>query len=324
MSTSSVPEPLKGGSLAGRDLSGSDFSGADLRGVDFSRADLRGAVFRGARTGLTGPSVATRAALGVALGVASGFAASWTGAWIRHALEGPRPGLRVFALFVLSEIILYVLATLVRGASWAMKRVALPMLALIVLSAVLMTVGGLGGIHDLGLAVAGAICVALVALAIDVGAFARSAAQSGASWLIWFVLLATVVGVRLSSGIRVAVVVAIVATLTGLKMLRGDPMGGAASSALKRTMTWGGTSFRGANLTDVNFGDAHLRNTDFREAKMDAVRWNEPHEVAFCRFDAGAPAPVVKRRRRATRAKDPGGVGFRTRWASRSRRAEGT
>lgn len=324
MSTSSVPGPLKGESLAGRDLSGVDFSGSDLRGTDFSQAGLRGAVFRGARTGLTGLSVAARAALGVALGIASGFAASWTGAWIRHALQGPRPGLRVLALFVLSEIILYVVATLVWGASVAMKRVALPILAVIVLAAGLMVVGGLGATRDLGLAVASVICVALVALAIDVGAFARSAAQSGAGWLIWFVLLATVVGVRLSSGVRVAVVVAIVATLTGLKVRRGDPAGGAASSALRRTMTWGGTSFRGADLSDADFGEAHLRNTDFRDAKMDAVRWNEPLEVAFCRFDAGAPPPNVKRRTRTTHAKAPARAGSRGKWARRWRRAEGT
>lgn len=330
MAGSFVGGNLRGQSLAGRDLSGADFSGSDLRGADLSRADLHGAVFRRARTGLTGPSIALRAVIGAALGVASGFAASWTGAWLRRALEGPRPGIRVLALFVLSEIVLYVAATLVWGARFAMKSVALPILAVIILAAGLMVIGGLGGLRDLGIATAAAACIALIALAIDIGAFARSAAQSGGKWLIWFVLVATVVGVRLSTGVRIAVAVALVATLTGLRVSRGDPLGGTASIALRHTMTWGGTSFRDADLAEADFGEAHLHNTDFRGAKVDAVRWNAPLEVDYCRFDPDVRAPLARgdagarwARPRARAEADQHGR-FRRAWGRRPHKAAGT
>lgn len=284
----------KGRSLAGRDLSGTDFSGADLRGADFSQCALRGSVFRGARMGLGAPAVAARAALGAALGLASGFAASWTGAWIRRALLGHRPGMQVVALFMVSEVILYVVVTVVSGARVAMERVALPVVAVIVLGGVLTVVSGLGGVRDLGAATVAATCLVLVAAAIEVAALARSAAQSGGKWLIWFVLLATVVGVRLSTGLVAAATVAVVATLIALRAQRGEARAGASAMALEHTMTWGGTSFRGADLEGADFGDARLRNTDFRGAKVDGAHWNRPVDVRFCRFDAGLQAPPTK------------------------------
>ncbi|HXX70038.1 MAG TPA: pentapeptide repeat-containing protein [Polyangiaceae bacterium] len=299
MGTSPYRNDFKGRSLAGRDLSGTDFTGADLRGADFSGCTLRGAVFRSARTGLGARAVAARAALGAALGCASGFAASCTGAWIRGALLGDRPGMKVLALFMLSEVILYVVATVGWGARFAMEHVALPVVSVIVLGGVLTVVSGLGGARDLGSATAAAACLLLVAAAIEAGAVARSAAHSGGKWLIWFVLLATVVGVRLSTGLGVAATVAVVATLVALRAERGGARGGTAKIAVQRTMTWGGTSFRGADLEGADFGDARLRNTDFRGARTGGTRWNEPLEVSFCRFDAGLQAPPAKVKGRA-------------------------
>jgi hypothetical protein len=295
-----VREDLRGQSLANRDLSGSDFTGSDLRGADFSHADLRGAVFRGARTGLPAPAVGARLALGAVLGAASGFAASWTGDWIRHGLFGPRPGMQVLALFVASEIIVYAVATVWRGAPFAMRHVTLPMLAIIATATVVVLLTGLGGARDVGIALAAAACVFFIAFAIGAGALARSSAQSGSNWLLLFVVVGTVVGVRLSTGVGVAASVAVLATLAGLRAHHGHPFGGAASIALQRTMSLGGTSFRDANLQDADFCDACLRNTDFRGAQIDQTHWNDPREVDFCRFDPGvrAPAKAPSKKRR--------------------------
>jgi hypothetical protein len=298
---------LRGRSLIACDFIGTDFTGSDLRGANFAHANLRGAVLREVWTGLGPLAAAGYAALGVVLGVVTGFAASWTGAWIHSALHAPGPGLRVLGALLVATIVADAVATLWRGAPFALEHVAVPMFAIVVVAGLVVLLSGWGSPHDFGLAMTGAASIVVIASAIGVGAFARAVSLAAGRWLLLAVLVGTVVGVRLSNGLAVAVTVAVVATVMGLKARHRDVRAGVASFAFERVLTLGGTSFRNANLEGADFSGARVRNTDFRGANLVGARWGDALEIDFCRFDPGAPAPPpkpFKRTKRQPRAPD--------------------
>jgi len=49
--------------------------------------------------------------------------------------------------------------------------------------------------------------------------------------------------------------------------------------------TLGGTSFRKANLTEINFAGTLLKNTDFRSAKMIRTNWSQARQLSFARVN---------------------------------------
>jgi hypothetical protein len=285
---------LRGESFIACDFVGTDFTGSDLRGANFAHANLRGAVLREVVTGLGPLAAAGYGVLGVVLGVVTGFAASWTGAWVNGALHAPGPGLRVLGAILLATIIADAVATLWRGAPFALEHVAVPMFAIVVVAGLVVLLSGWGSARDFGLAMTGAASIVIIAMAIGVGAFARAVSLAAGRWLLLAVFLGTVVGVRLSNGIAVALTVAVVATVLGLKARHRDVRAGVASYAFERLLTLGGTSFRNANLEGADFSGVRVRNTDFRGANLVGTRWGDALEIDFCRFDPGAPAPPPK------------------------------
>lgn len=48
--------------------------------------------------------------------------------------------------------------------------------------------------------------------------------------------------------------------------------------------SWGGTRFRGADLTGATFADATLAYTDFRDATLTRVCWRDAHELQLARL----------------------------------------
>jgi hypothetical protein len=293
-------EDLRGRSFVGRDLAEADFSECDLRGVDFSGANLRGASFRQARMGLGARAVVIYMVLAIVLGAASGLAASWTGEWIRTALQGPRPGLRVLAVLLLSEITVCAIVMLWRGASFAITHVALPTSVIVTLAGLFALATKMASPGDFGIAIVGAFCVLLVAIAISVGALARVAAVAVGKWPIIAVLVATVAGVRLATGTGVALIVAIVATIVAARLRQSDAREGRPKRALAQMMTLGGTSFHRANLAHADYSGARLRNTDFSEARIDGTRWTGATGIGLCRFDP-SPTPSPESSERSSR-----------------------
>jgi hypothetical protein len=194
---------------------------------------------------------------------------------------------------LVSEIVVYAVATVWRGAWFAFGRVAVPMFLVIVVAGLLGLAMREGTYRDLRVAIIGASCVLFVAAAIGIGAVARVAALAVGKWPIIAVLVATVLGVRLSVGTGVAVTVAILATLAGVRLQRLEVRRGRAMRVFERMTTWGGTSFHGANLECADYSGARLCNTDFFGARIDGTRWPDTIQTGFCRFDANS-APLRK------------------------------
>jgi hypothetical protein len=145
-----------------------------------------------------------------------------------------------------------------------------------------------------------AAAVATIGLSVLVLGFAelaRAIAVAGAEIVMVVATVATILGVRQADGVGLALAVGVVSTVASVWAKRGDARTPVLNRAIDKVMTRGGTSFRGADLTGVNFDGARVRNADFRGAHLDHARFDGAREIAFCRFDPGK-GPSFHRERR--------------------------
>jgi uncharacterized protein YjbI with pentapeptide repeats len=84
---------------------------------------------------------------------------------------------------------------------------------------------------------------------------------------LWSFLISVVVGTILATSIL------LLGTYIGWRALVKDNKFTAIRDLAITFVAQGGTSFRGANLTDANFTEATLKNADFRAANLTRTRW---------------------------------------------------
>ncbi|MGB8702437.1 MAG: pentapeptide repeat-containing protein, partial [Thermosynechococcaceae cyanobacterium] len=84
---------------------------------------------------------------------------------------------------------------------------------------------------------------------------------------LWSFLISVVVGTILATSIL------LLGTYIGWRALVKDKKFTAIRDLAITFMAQGGTSFRGANLTDANFTEATLKNADFRDTNLTRTRW---------------------------------------------------
>ena len=277
---------LRGQSFNRQDLSGANFSNADIRGANFNMANLREANFSYVKAGLQRPCFVSLLILSLLLSVLACLAAYYAGSMIvitidKYGFIANIAVLIVFAIFfrvILSQGVGNVaLGTLVVTFAFAALIVLVfehASLTVAVIQAVALTIAVAGFLLE-------ALAITLLWVVIENTSRAVTIAFLAIMILVSLGLGATwkgIQGISLSgNALFVAVALGLIITALGVYLgliaAFGNPKQEFIRQLAVTIAATGGTSFRGANLTDANFMGARLKSTDFREATITRVRW---------------------------------------------------
>ncbi|MBV9384863.1 MAG: pentapeptide repeat-containing protein [Chroococcidiopsidaceae cyanobacterium CP_BM_ER_R8_30] len=267
MSPDFSAQDLRGRSFAGLDLSGANFSAADIRGTDFSHAILRGANFSQVKAGL--PS---HWSIGLVLSswLLSGFSGMWTGLGsnlVALSLDGTHPNnfntgvvssmmLIIFLIILLhyglgKELLAFIFVMALAFDIAAALEIAMPLVFSSLLTVTLAAAGSL----------AVGVAVALAGIGVTTMAF-----MVAMLIVIWDGTRALAVGVT--------VTVILSGACVGWRTRIGDEKYTLLQD-LVRLLTVKGTSFRSADLTEANFTQAELPQTDLRDAILTRTCWEQ-------------------------------------------------
>jgi len=277
---------FRGQSFKGTNLAGVDFSEADIRGTNFTNAYLRGAKFCGAKAGLQRRWAVFLVVVSWLLSGLSGFFSLWVGFAVLWVFSPDNTQFFIAGLVILVVLPVFFIVTirkgLIAGFGAAAFAVAVALTGIIAFAgavafavagavagatafAVTMAVAGAGAG---AVAVAGA-CTGAAAVAFIGAGAARSGAVPGA---VTVAVAGTVAG-------AVAFAFALLGVYLGWRALFGDERDAWIRAAVIAFAAMGGTSFRGADLTDADFTAARLKSTDFRSAILIRTRWRDAKKL---------------------------------------------
>ena len=273
---------LRGVDLKGQDLSERDFSQADIRGANFTKAILVGANFSHVKAGLSVAWKMGLIAIAVAISLLGGLIAGYSAALLSNLWIGDSAGFLFGAIALLSLSTLLAIA-LLQGIGGLLATSA-EILAACLIATIAFVPNSQANLavdaQFTALAVAGSLAGAgNVAVGI---AIARLVPLWKPKFLITLVatfgiLLGIVLGTVQELGYAIALPIALASVLTGEVVgwlaVSGNQKYCLIVSLAKTLVAKGGTSFRGANLTDANFTQAILKNTDLRQAILSRTNW---------------------------------------------------
>lgn len=302
----------------GQNLTGADFSYADIRGANFARVILQKANFKNAKAGLPKKRVFSFVFLtlliAIILGLVSGFAPVFTGYLLfPYSIS---PDNYFAAIVVLSIFIIFAIATIYKGLSFAFFTVTIAA----ILSGFLLGImtGEIPGI------LAGIVGVTVTTLIVN-------------GLLVSIALLVTVS--KHIAGIKIAIITLIIifgcsiigsiaGTIIGVEvaeiLIKGNPLSLLKAQAVQEAaiaatvasvamiifvsyISWrihikdekfvwieklaifissiGGTSFQQADLTNANFMHSTLENTTFSSARIIRTNFHLAKNLSFARLD---------------------------------------
>ncbi|GET38889.1 hypothetical protein MiSe_36490 [Microseira wollei NIES-4236] len=291
---------LRGRNFKGQDLTGANFSHADIRGANFTNAILKGANFSHAKAGLQHRWAIVLLIISLILSVLSGLLSVLAGFLV--ALFFTPTVMKDYTIIpgVLILIVLaaFFIATIRKGLRavvvlWAMT---VPMTA--VVSIALATIVPRDAAATITI-LTPIIVAAAVAAAVAVAAIVATAAAVTELAAVLVAATLTAVGVVLAAATltwvgvvaaaaAVATPVAAVMVVVGIyiawRALAGDEKHAFVRTIAVIFAATGGTSFRGAYLTDADFNQAILKNTDFRNANLTRTRFYEARKLNLARL----------------------------------------
>ena len=290
---------LRGRNFKGQDLTGANFSHADIRSANFTNAVLKGANFSHAKAGLQHLWVIVLLIISLILSVLSGLLSVLAGLLVALFFTPIVmkdytiiPGVLiviVLAAFFIVTIRKGLRAVVVLGAATVPGAAVVSMvLAMIVPGAVAGTI-----VMTMPIIVAGIVAAAVAVAAIVATAAAVTRAVAAAALVTVTVVVAviaaatlTAVGVVAAAAVvaaPVAAAVVVLGTYIAWRALAGDEKYAFVRTIAVIFAATGGTSFRGADLTDADFNQAILRNTDFRKANLTRTRFYEVQKLNLAR-----------------------------------------
>ena len=289
---------LRGQSFKGKDLSGADFSEADLYSTNFTGANLKGANFTGAKCGLLKSRAILWFVFYLLLAGISGFTSIFFAlsvlSWYDNNLANQFNAWSNLIVIVIFMIVTIQKGTFAGAVTGVFLVVIIGTLELIFIPGFIVSSLTIGT----GLAFLGAVTTTVTgALGVGVGvgvAGAREVKVIGAVSVTGAVALGIAVGVFAHGGamfeyrktlfldaetLFLVEVAFLGAVALGVGVYIGWlAMNGVAKYAWVHSLsiaftTIGGTSFRGADLTDANISYVRLKSTDMRDATLTRVRW---------------------------------------------------
>ncbi|MBD2412276.1 hypothetical protein FACHB389_33085 [Nostoc calcicola FACHB-389] len=290
---------LQGRSFKGQNLTGASFRNADIRGTNFTNAILKDADFTSAKAGLQQHWIIGLLIVSWLLSGLSGFLSIIIGVSVAYISD--TKNLDNFTIGVISLVLLVVFCivsirkgltvTLGAGAvavsfagAFAFAFVFAGSFAVAFAFAFAGTVAGafafafaFAGTGTGTVALVGAFAVAVAVALTKAGDFAVAVAVTFAR--------AGVFTVPKASAFTVAFAFTLFSAYIGWRSLAGDEKDTWLYSTGIAFAAIGGTSFRGANLINVDFTGAILKNTDFRKANLTRTRFFEAKKLDFARVD---------------------------------------
>ncbi|MGB0561085.1 MAG: pentapeptide repeat-containing protein [Spirulinaceae cyanobacterium] len=281
---------LRGLSFKGKCLAGADFSGADIRGTSFTGVDLTGVKFCEAKAGLQRRQVIVNLTITFVMSMLSGVLSWGPAIFIILTLDSVSlinvlmgwVSLAVVIVItfvvirkgVMAGLIVITVAIIIAGALVVTGARTLAVIAAGTLAVAGLFIGSGVVAFTLAIAVAETVVVAIVGLFVGAGAvmvtgttvagvaesFAGLFVGAGAAIVAEIV---TVVGT-----VTVTVLFTGLNTYLAWRAMHGDPRDLWIRSTAIAFAAWGGTSFRGADLTDADFSKAQLKCCDFRPGQI--------------------------------------------------------
>jgi uncharacterized protein YjbI with pentapeptide repeats len=291
---------LRGADFRGKNLAESDFSHADIRGADFSHAILVRANFSNAKAGLPTSWAIGWAALSLILSLFAGLTSGYGGAFIGDLLNNDSYGHSLFGVISLITLAIFLIVIFFQGLGTTLATLAVVVAAcLIAALAFFPEKEPRTDFHRIvdavlaALALAGAIAgVGNMAVAVAVGRVMALPKTRALTAII--ALIGAVFGVL--CGVRSQESAYLTAGFVGLAMIAfGIYVGWQAIAGSRKykiiyslaiaIVAKGGTSFRGANLTDADFTQATLKTVDFRHATLTRTCWFKAQNLEQARVE---------------------------------------
>lgn len=302
---------LRGKSFKGQDLTGVDFSYSDIRGANFTGAILRGANFSHAKAGLQRRWFLTLVIFSLLLSLISGSIAAVGGSLIGFVLTDRTPqnlyvgvvSLIVLAIFFLLAIrkgivaatgflavaVAWVAVAAVAWAgivavAWAGLAADTGAMALAQLVAVIVT-GAVGVVVSAAGAVMVSGAAALAGAIAGILAVTMTVAIAGCVAGIIAVAASTVGTVAGAVAASVGISVVVLASYVGCSALAGDKKQKLIRNIIVNIAARNGTTFQGANLTDADFTQTKVKNTNLTKANLTRTCWFQVKNLRLAAFE---------------------------------------
>ncbi|MEH1827135.1 MAG: pentapeptide repeat-containing protein [Nostoc sp.] len=284
---------LKGKDFQGQNLAGANFSYADIRGANFSNAILVGANFYNAKAGLPTFRVISLVSLSLILSLFAGLISGYGGAFIGDLLINNASDFGIISLITLA---IFLIVIVWQGLGATLATLAEVVAACLIAALAFfpdkeagLIIGGQFTALALGGIIAGVANMALALAIARVMALSATVPITGLMAVIGAVIGA-LLGVRsqlsayLTSGVIGLVAIAL-GIYVGSQAITGEKKYSLIKLLAISIVAQGGTSFRGANLTDADFTQATLKTVDFRKVTLTRTCWFETQNLDQSRVD---------------------------------------
>jgi uncharacterized protein YjbI with pentapeptide repeats len=295
-----IKPDLRGAKLRDQHLEEGNFSRTDIRGTDFTNAQLEKANFTGATAGLQKRWATLWVICSLLLAEISGFFSIFIGLCVLFLFDSDSSyqivGWVVLIMLVIFLILMFrqgIVAGALAGAVAVPETIAIAVAVALALTgavpeALAVAVAGAALVAVAGaLAIAVLVAVAVVVAVAGVGAVVVAVAGVGAVVVAGagaFLLSGVITGTLAIAGAGAALVaLAITFAYIGWRAMKGDARDAWMRNLVVAFAAIGGTSFRGTNLTEANFTDATLRNSDFRKAILIRTYWKNAQKLDLAR-----------------------------------------
>ena len=272
----------------GKNLTGRDFSNNDIRGVDFSNAILIGANFCNAKAGLPVSWIIGLIILSLLISLLAGLIGGYSGALIGDLLNNTVNGSFLLGSISLITVGIFLIIIFWRGLGATLVTLA-EITAACSIAAIAFFPNNKTGTNlatsttFFVLALAGIIAsIVNVSVAVALAKVIAIPSAKTFTGLIGFIGIVFGVLLGVSENELVypqAGLIGLLAITSGIyigwQAINGNKKYEIIRSLTVRIVAYGGTSFRGANLTDADFTKATLASVDFREANLTRTCWFE-------------------------------------------------
>jgi uncharacterized protein YjbI with pentapeptide repeats len=312
---------LRGESLRGKDLAGADFSGADIRGTDFADAILTGANFSHVKAGLQRRWLIALVVFAIILAGLSALLVAIGGSLLGIILaDRSRENLYVGAI-ALAIISTFLVVTFWRGVATASGFLAISVMGAgvaavlwagivaLTWAGIVAPTGAMQLANAVGVIVTGA--VAVIVIAAGTIAIAGSITLAGILGGLWTSIVTALVAIGLCGFIAITltpntlilnnlfvvdgtwlilhrhfidgftVATVVLASYLGCLALFGNKKQLPIRNITLALATRHGTNFENSDLTDVDFSQASLKNTNLNRANITRTCWFQVKRLNF-------------------------------------------
>ena len=295
---------LRGANFRGQDLSGANFSGADIRSASFNNATLQGVNFEKVQTGLQRRWAFVQWTLVAVISGVAGILQGFSGGLVPMLFQGRGDSSTVGVVYISFLSIVYLLI-LLRGFTVRAFGTVLTLLAILFGSIFLYSlinavfVGSSAFSSSGTVAFGGAFGVVGIFAVTSTVLFLGSLASISVPVAITAGLFAVSIAIICAQAFANSTALAVAILSTVPSFLLSFYVGAQGRQESDRfiainelgliVLSWGGTSFSGADLTSTNFACTSLKSTNFNDSSqhltnLTHVYWQGSHSLNQARL----------------------------------------